>query len=83
MSLDISPDGKTIAFDMVGDIYFLPVAGGKAKRIISDMSFETHPKFSPDGEYLAFTSDRSGSENIWTYHIKTKEWKRKITRTKS
>ena len=75
MSLDISPDGKTIAFDMIGDIYLLPIEGGKAKRVIGELSFETHPKFSPDGKTLAFTSDRSGSENVWTFDLEEEEWK--------
>ena len=51
MSLDISPDGKTIAFDMLGDIYTLPIDGGKATRITSGLAFDTHPKFS---QYIVF-----------------------------
>ena len=74
MSLDVSPDGKTIAFDLLGDIYLLPIEGGKANRIIGDLSFESHPKFSPDGKSLVMTSDRSGSENIWTYEIDSSDW---------
>ena len=73
-SVDVSPDGQSIVFDMVGNIYMVSINGGKAKKIIGDMSYETHPKFSPDGRYLAFTSDRSGSENIWTYNIEDEEW---------
>ncbi|MBT8219450.1 MAG: PD40 domain-containing protein, partial [Bacteroidia bacterium] len=75
MSLDISPDGKTIAFDLMGDIYTMPVSGGKATRVIGDIAYDTHPKFSPDGTMLCLTSDRSGSENIWTYHLEEEEWK--------
>lgn len=81
MSLDVSPDGQQIAFDLVGDIYVMPIAGGKAKRVIGDMSFETHPKFSPDGKSLVVTSDKSGSENIWTFNLETEEWKQ-ITKDK-
>ena len=65
ISLDISPDGKTIAFDMMGDLYTMPIGGGKAEQITSGMAFDTHPRFSQDGKSIAFTSDRSGSENIW------------------
>src|SRR5688572_25311266 len=50
MSLDVSPDGKTIAFDLLGDIYTLPIAGGEATRVIGGMSFESQPRFSPDGK---------------------------------
>src|SRR5215813_12203163 len=49
MSLDVSPDGQTIVFDLLGDIYTLPIAGGEAKRILGaegDMSFNAQPKFS-------------------------------------
>ncbi|MFL6468876.1 MAG: amidohydrolase, partial [Pyrinomonadaceae bacterium] len=65
MSLDVSPDGKTIVFDMLGDLYTLPVEGGTATRIQGGMSFESQPKFSPDGQSIVFLSDRSGAENVW------------------
>ncbi len=65
MSLDLSPDGQTIVFDLVGDIYTLPVSGGEAKKIIGDMSFESQPKFSPDGKQIVFISDRTGGENLY------------------
>ncbi|MEO5857617.1 MAG: amidohydrolase family protein [Pyrinomonadaceae bacterium] len=65
MSLDVSPDGSTIIFDMLGDIYTLPIGGGDAKRIIGGMAFESQPKYSPDGKSIVFVSDRSGGENVW------------------
>src|SRR6267142_6502166 len=65
MSLDVSPDGKTIVFDLLGDIYTLPIEGGQATRIIGGMSFDSQPRFSPDGKTIAFLSDRSGVENLW------------------
>lgn len=73
LSLDLSPDGKTIVFDMLGDIYSIPFSGGKAVRITDGMAYDTHPKFSPDGKRIVFTSDRSGNDNIWTMDLETKE----------
>ncbi|HET9369032.1 MAG TPA: amidohydrolase family protein [Vicinamibacterales bacterium] len=66
LSLDLSPDGRTIVFDLLGDLYTLPIAGGQATRITSGQAFDMQPRFSPDGRKLVFISDRSGSENIWT-----------------
>src|SRR5436190_16218939 len=68
LSLDVSPDGKSIAFELVGDIFTLPVEGGQAKLISGGMAFDSQPKFSPDGQWIAFLSDREGSENIWIMH---------------
>ncbi|MFN0109104.1 MAG: TolB family protein, partial [Blastocatellia bacterium] len=65
MSLDVSPDGQTIVFDLAGDVYTLPIGGGEAKRILGDTSFESQPKFSPDGKQIAFISDRSGAEQLY------------------
>ncbi|WP_394750563.1 amidohydrolase family protein [Spongiimicrobium salis] len=66
MNLDVSPDGKTIVFDLLGDIYTLPISGGKAKALRSGIPFEIQPRFSPGGKKIAFTSDAGGGDNIWT-----------------
>ncbi len=73
ISLDVSPDGNQIVFDLLGDLYLLPLEGGKAQRITSDLAFDTHPRFSPDGKKLLFVSDRSGSENIWFLDLEDEE----------
>ncbi|WP_426027693.1 amidohydrolase family protein [Brevundimonas sp. TWP2-3-4b2] len=65
MSLDVSPDGQTIVFDLLGDIYVMPVGGGEARAIASGVAWEMQPKWSPDGRQIAFTSDRGGGDNIW------------------
>ena len=65
MSLDVSPDGATIAFDLLGDIYVLPIAGGEATAINSGHAWSMQPRFSPDGSEIAYTSDAAGGDNIW------------------
>ncbi len=75
ISLDVSPDGKTIVFDLMGDIYSMPITGGKATRITNGMQYDVHPRYSPDGKSLVFISDKSGSDNIWTLDLQSKEEK--------
>lgn len=65
MSLDVSPDGKTIVFDLLGDLYTIPIGGGDATRLTSGMGWDYMPRWSPDGSTIAFASDRGGNEDIW------------------
>jgi imidazolonepropionase-like amidohydrolase/Tol biopolymer transport system component len=65
MNLDVSPDGKTVVFDMLGDIYSMPESGGDATLLREGHAFEVQPRFSPDGRKISFTSDAGGGDNIW------------------
>src|SRR5262245_34516451 len=65
ISVDVSPDGKTLAFDLLGDIYAVPIEGGAARILTSGPAWDSQPRYSPDGATIAFTSDRSGIENVW------------------
>lgn len=71
MSIDISPDGQTLVFDLLGDLYTLPFGGGTATRLTSGMAVDVQPRFSPDGERVVFVSDRSGREQVWTLELAT------------
>lgn len=65
-SLDVSPDGKKVVFELLGDLFEMPIEGGEAKLLVGGQSYEGMPRFSPDGSKIIFVSDRSGADNLWT-----------------
>ena len=79
MNVDVSPDGKNIAFDLLGDIYVMPISGGTPVRVADGLAYEHQPRFSPDGKRLAFTSDRGGGDNIWIMNVDGSD-KRQLTK---
>ena len=71
MSVDVSPDGQMVAFDLLGHIYQMSVAGGPATALTEGRSWNMFPRYSPDGSKIAFTSDRSGSEDVWVLYLES------------
>lgn len=63
--VDVHPDGQTLVFHMLGDIYTVPIGGGEATALTGDLAWNFQPRYSPDGQKIAFVSDRDGAENIW------------------
>ena len=75
ISLDVSPDGRAIVFDLLGDLYTMPITGGNATALTSGMAYDAQPRFSPDGKSIVFTSDRDGGDNVWVIDLATKQAK--------
>ena len=73
ISVDVSPDGKHLAFDLLGHIYTMSISGGKASAVTKGTSWNMYPRYSPDGKKLMFTSDRSGSDDLWVYDLNSAE----------
>lgn len=69
MAVDVSPDGKQIVFDLLGDLYLMPIEGGEAKALTHSMAWDMQPRFSPDGQRIAFVSDAGGGDNIWVMNV--------------
>ena len=82
MSVDVSPDGQTLVFDLLGDLYTMPASGGKATPLPRGMAFDGQPRFSPDGKRVVFVSDRDGGWNLWTLAV-DKSDTNQITRGKT
>ncbi|HYN84725.1 MAG TPA: amidohydrolase family protein [Pyrinomonadaceae bacterium] len=79
MSVDVSPDGQRLVFDLLGDIYQMPITGGQAQLLAGGVSWESQPRYSPDGKWVAFTSDRDGGDNIWVMDTEGKN-RRQVTK---
>jgi Tol biopolymer transport system component len=73
MSVDVSPDGRTLVFDILGDLYTMPIEGGRATPLTRGMAMDAQPRFSPDGRKVVFTSDRDGGWNVWTISVDKKD----------
>ena len=63
--LNVDEHNGKIVFDLLGDIYMMPLSGGKATAIRTGIAWEVQPRFSPDGKTILFTSDAGGGDNIW------------------
>src|SRR5262245_58008658 len=66
MSVALSPDGRTLALDLQGSIWTLPVSGGAATRVTDILEDAHQPSWSPDGRSIAFFAYTDGGYDIWT-----------------
>jgi Tol biopolymer transport system component/imidazolonepropionase-like amidohydrolase len=84
LTVDVSPDGKEIVFDLLGDLYAMPITGADGtdgrfpEKLTSGVAWDMQPRFSHNGQWIAFTSDRNGKggkagDNIWVMDRKSKE----------
>lgn len=64
--MSVTVHGDTIVFDLLGDLWTLPLSGGEATRLTSGSAWDSEPRFSPDGTRIAYVSDANGNEQIWT-----------------
>ncbi len=83
ISVDVSPDGSKITFDLLGDIYEMPITGGKATQVTDGMAFDTHPRYSPDGKYILYTSDADGGENLYYINLEDTSDVTQVTKGKT
>ncbi len=69
MNVEVAPDGRTIYFDLLGDIYRMSATGGDATRVLGGPAMQRSPNVSPDGRKLLYLSDQSGNDNLWIANL--------------
>ena len=69
ISLDLSPDDKTLVFELLGDLYTMPISGGSASLLLGGNAFHSQPRFSQDGNQILYVSDSSGSDQVWAMNV--------------
>lgn len=65
----VSPNGKSIVFEWSEDLWTASIDGGEAKRIVQHPARDAYPRFSPDGKRIVFSSNRSGSLQIYSVPV--------------
>lgn len=76
VSVDVTPDRQHIVFDLLGDLYTMPLTGGAAVALTHGLPYDSAPRVSPDGEWIAFVSDRDGADNLWVMRRSNGELRR-------
>ncbi len=72
----LSPDGTTMVFEWLNDLWLAPADGGEARRLVGHPARDTYPRFSPDGQRIYFSSDRSGSLQVFSVSAAGEEIRR-------
>jgi len=75
VALALSPDGKTLALDLLGILWTMPVEGGPLRRLSGDFDDLGQPDWSPDGKRIIFQSYRTGNFKLWSVAADGSDWR--------